>query len=356
MTILDRLVAKSFLRLFLATTLGVPVLFIVGNLIERVDDFLDRGIGVADVALAYVYTYPKFMLWAFPIAALVATTFTIHSMTTHREIVAAKAGGISFYRLVTPLVVLGVILAGFAYALSDVVPVTNRMAAEKMGDREVRRGWRSYFVFQGEDGRSVSVQRLSVEEGKLFGVAMEKEGEGTGEPSVHVLAKEAVWDSVSGWTFLEGHMRYLYPEGPERVFRFSRLEPRGFTERPVELLEDPRDDEQMTYAEIERLAGIMRRSGGDPTELLVKKEQRLALAITTLVIILFGAPLSTSSKRGGTAYGIGISLGSTILYIALFKLSGAAGASGAMSPLAAAWIPNALFFAAGVVLLARVRT
>lgn len=354
--ILDRLVARSFIKLFSATALGAPLLFILGDVTERLDRYLDRGATGADIALAYVYMYPKFVLWAFPIAALVAAVFTIHNMTNHREIVAAKAGGISFYRIIAPLVILGAVLAVGAYYLSDLVPTTNRLAAEKLGERQSRKAWRNYFVYQTADGQSLSVRRLSNEEKRLYGVVMERKGRDSGDPDTHVQAREAVWDSIQGWTFLEGRFRYLHPGGSVQSFRFDSLRVRGITERPEELLEEPRDDEEMTYAEMDRLARIMRRSGGDPSELLVEKEQRRALTVATLIIILFGAPLATSSKRGGTAYGIGISLGSTIAYIGLFKLTGAAGAAGSLSPLAAGWLPNVAFLIAGLVLLWRVRT
>jgi lipopolysaccharide export system permease protein len=112
----------------------------------------------------------------------------------------------------------------------------------------------------------------------------------------------------------------------------------------------------MTYAEIDHLAGILERTGGNADELLVRREQKLSLAVATLVVLLFGAPLATSNKRGGNAYGIGISLGTVIVYILMLKISGAVGEAGAISPLTAAWLPNFVFFGAALVLLARVRT
>jgi lipopolysaccharide export system permease protein len=78
--------------------------------------------------------------------------------------------------------------------------------------------------------------------------------------------------------------------------------------------------------------------------------------VATLVIILFGAPLATSTKRGGTAYGIGVALLSTILYMLLFRISGAVGETGALDPVTAAWLPNLIFLGAGMVFLTRVRT
>ena len=67
-------------------------------------------------------------------------------------------------------------------------------------------------------------------------------------------------------------------------------------------------------------------------------------------------PTGPGCGRGGTAYGIGVSLGTTILYLLLFKVSGALGQAGTMAPLTAAWLPNVLFFGTALVLLRRVRT
>jgi lipopolysaccharide export system permease protein len=127
-------------------------------------------------------------------------------------------------------------------------------------------------------------------------------------------------------------------------------------ERPEDLLEVPRAPEEMTYAEIERLAGIVERSGGNATDLLVRRGQLLSVPVATLIIILFGAPLATSSKRGGTAFGIGVSLITVIVFTMMLKFAGAMGEAGAISPWSAAWIPNILFAGAAMLLLARVRT
>ena len=46
----------------------------------------------------------------------------------------------------------------------------------------------------------------------------------------------------------------------------------------------------------------------------------------------------------------------TIFYLMLFKVAGAAGESGVMPAMLAAWLPNAIFALAAIGLLARVRT
>jgi lipopolysaccharide export system permease protein len=354
--ILDRLVARTFLRLFGIFVLGAPLLFILGDVTENLDRYLDRGLPVDQILKAYAFQYPQFVFWSFPIAALLAAVFTIQPMTVHREVMAAKAGGVSFHRLVAPLALLGLFFTGVGLYLAEAVPLANQASAELRMERERRQGWRSQFVYLTDEGESLLARRLTVEDGRMEGVVLLREPTNPEEPAVHLLAREGIWSEEAGWRFLDGYRRELYASGEERVETFAQLSYAGLRETPDDLVESIRDEDEMTREQLATLAARVTRSGGDPGRLLVKKEQRMAIPVATLIIILFGAPLATSSKRGGTAFGIGLALGTTILYLVLFRVSGALGYTGTLDPVLAAWLPNGLFLAAGLLLLLRVRT
>ena len=354
--ILDVLIARTFLRIFALFIIGAPLLFVLGNIVEMLGRYFDRGLTAKEVAWAYVFMLPEFISWSFPIAALIAAVFTIHSMTQHREVMAAKAGGISFHRLMVPLLAMGVLLTGAGLLLNKVVPVAKRRSGQILRSEDPRRQWRADFVFKGDDDRTLTVRRLNLEPAGLREVVMEVPEGPSGTPAEHILAREVPFDETHGWTFKDGYLRLLPEAGPALTFYFDSMRTRGFGEHPANLLEQPNDEDEMTVAEIDRMAANISRSGGDPSKLLVKREQRKAIAVATLVIILFGGPLATSSRRGGAAFGIGVALGSTILYLLLFRLTGAAGKTGAMSPLLSAWLPNVMFLVCGLVLLKRVRT
>lgn len=354
--ILDAMIAKTFLRIFALFVIGAPILFVIGDIVEKVSRYFDRGLTVGEVALAYAFMMPEFISWAFPIAALIAAVFTIHSMTQHREIMAAKAGGISFHRLMVPLLAAALMLTGVGLVLNEVVPVAKRRSSQILRSENPGKLWRADFVFKTDDNRALTIRRLTVRPPRMSEVIMEVPAGVAGPRARHIHAREAPYDSIHGWTFKDGYLRVLSGDGPDLTFYFDSLRTTGFGESPMNLLEEPRDEDEMTVAEIDRLAANISRSGGDPSKLLVKKQQRKAIAVATLVIVLFGGPLATSSQRGGTAYGIGVALGSTILYLLLFRLSGAAGKAGALSPMVSAWLPNTLFLVCGLILLKRVRT
>jgi lipopolysaccharide export system permease protein len=352
--ILDRMVLSSFFRLFVLSIFATPPLFILGDVTENLDRYLDRGLTLFQVAYAYLWMLPLYLQWSFPVAALIAAVFTVHNMTLHREVVAAKAGGISFHRLIRPVLVGGAILMVVALTLSEVVPITFRVANAIL-QNEPPRGWRADFVYQSDRGLALAVTRMTLDDARMTGIVAIQRG-AHGEPLVHVEAETAGYSPGEGWTFYSGTLRQI--EGPDTVrsYKFQSLRIAGLTETPAELLESPRHEEEMTYRELGRFAAIVERSGGQPKKLMVSREQRVSIPVATLIIILFGTPLATSSKRGGTAYGIGISLGTTMLYLLMFKVAAGFGAGGTIPPLWAAWAPNALFLAMGLVLMSRVRT
>jgi lipopolysaccharide export system permease protein len=354
--ILDRYVVRQYLRTFMLLVLGIPLLFVIGDVTDNLDKYMDRHVTGPRLALSYVYQFPLFMQYAFPIAALVATVFTIGSMTRYQEVSAAKAGGVSFFRLVRPIFILAVLLSAGAFGLGELAPVTLQKAAALRGEgQQTNATSRNNFVYQTETEGVLTARRLDVVDKQMWGVVLERNASATG-PGMHRLAESAIWTRATGWILRTGYVRTLQPDGSERTQKFDTMRVAGLRESPEELLAEPKDPIQMRYAEVKRFVTAIERSGGDANPLKVELAQKVALPCAVFIIVLFGAPLATSSQRGGTAFGIGISLGVTILYMLMFRVGKAFGGSGAVDPVLAAWAPNAIFLAAGVFLLGRTRT
>lgn len=356
MKLLDRYLFRQFFSTFAVLLLGLPVLFIVTDLTDRLDTYLSRGIPARAVALSYFYYLPQLVFWGFPIASLIATVFTIGNMTRYQEITAAKAGGISFYRLASPLIICAAILSVGAVGLGELVPVANQRRAETLRERQrVATPFRDNIVFRTESGRTLAANRVSSLQNEMERVVVETPPAEDGTRH-QMSAERATFYPNRGWSFANGHFRWIPDEGEPRSFAFSAMEIRELQERPEDLLAIAKDAEEMTYRELDRFIRSIERSGGDPGEYRVDLAQKISLPLAIFVIVLFGAPLATSSKRGGAAFGIGVSLIITLIYLMMFRVGKAVGASGAVDPLLAAWAPNVVFLVGGIYLLWRVRT
>src|SRR5437763_8441407 len=137
---LDRYVFGEFWKIFVATALGFPLLVIVIDLTDHLRGYLDRNLPVRDVALSYLYWIPDSMFMVLPAAVLFATVFAIGAFTRHAEVTAAKASGISFYRMILPILLGSVFACGLDLMLGEVAPITNQRRSELLQEDKAQVG------------------------------------------------------------------------------------------------------------------------------------------------------------------------------------------------------------------------
>lgn len=348
MKTLDRYVLRQFFRIFGVCVLGVPFLFIVIRFTDEIDSLLQETVTGGDVFMHYILQFPYHMLLAFPIACLIATVFTVSNMTRHFEMIAAKAGGISFYRVTAPLLIASAGLSLLALGLTEVIPDANQLSDEMIGeDRSL--GARLRFVYRGNGNRYYTIERLTTARGEIERLRIDFEGQGYEYPPYVVDAPRADWDSAAGrWVVRDGTLRILPERGRAETFRFAELHQRDFVETPEDLLAPPKDEDNMDYAELSQYIDALERSGSDTKRLRVERALKIAFPFACFIIALFGAPLANSSRQGGASVSVGIALVTTLLFLMLTRIAEALGAGGALPPVAAAWLPNALFLFAGL--------
>ena len=355
-TPLDRYVAAEFARIFTVTTLGFPVLVFVIDLVDNLRKYTERQLTLKAVALSYLYWIPDTLFMVLPAAVLFATVFSIGTFTRYSEISAAKASGISFYRFIAPILFMATIAMGIDLVFAELAPPANaerlKLLAGKGQDRDNNR---YNFAFASETGRVYRIYTLDVKQRLLENVELEERGS-VKQPGLLVAARTAAWSGPRGWVLKSGLMHVVLSDSTGRAVAFDSLVDRQFTESPQDLQATERQPSEMNFADLTRFITALERSGADVNLLRVERMLKLAIPVTCLIIALFGAPLATSSQRGGAAYGIAVSLATTILFLVLIQLTKAIGGKGLMPPDIAAWVPNVACGLFALVLLARVRT
>jgi lipopolysaccharide export system permease protein len=90
--------------------------------------------------------------------------------------------------------------------------------------------------------------------------------------------------------------------------------------------------------------------------LTVEIHKKFALSFACLVFVLFGPPIALRFPRGGVGVTIGVSIGVFGLYYVCLMGGEALADKGIVMPSIAMWIANAIFTAAGIILLWRVES
>jgi lipopolysaccharide export system permease protein len=365
---LDRYVLREWLRVFLITLLGFPILVIIIDLTDKMDQYLSRGLPSGKIALSYVFDLPEKMFLVLPVAVLFATVFTVGSLGRHSELTAAKASGISFHRLGRPLFLAGAAAFLMGLVLGELAPVATTKRLELLGERTIQSlPSRDNFVYRADGGWVYAIRGLDLRTRQMVDLVLEREGTGAEYPTIVLAAQSATYSDSGGkkrnretghWMIQHGSLRYL--EGSdanaEFAFAFDSLQSRTLRESPVDLLAQPKAPDEMRYAELQRYIDALARSGSNAKKLQVELALKIAIPFICLLIALFGAPLAISSPKSGAAWGVAASLATTFIVLLMFQLAKAVGSGGVLPPMLAAWLPNLLVGVAAVYLLRKAPT
>jgi lipopolysaccharide export system permease protein len=102
-SIIDRYIAKEIVAPF---ALGVGLLtfaLVTGRLLKLTEMVVNRGVKLADVGSLIGFIMPAFLELTFPMAVLLGVLMGFGRMSGDRELIAARACGMSLYRLAMPV-------------------------------------------------------------------------------------------------------------------------------------------------------------------------------------------------------------------------------------------------------------
>ena len=122
---MDYYLIKEFFYKLVFVTLAFIIIFIVVDIIDHLDKFIDSSMPAIDIIKYYIYTIPWFASIGLPMAILLSTILTISILQKNSELTALKASGISFKRITSSLLILGLILSIFSFIFDNYVVTSN---------------------------------------------------------------------------------------------------------------------------------------------------------------------------------------------------------------------------------------
>jgi lipopolysaccharide export system permease protein len=354
---LDRYVLRQWVMTFVLSVFGIPAVATLIRLSEVFGPLTNRGVPTRDIMIGTALLYPGQMAMLFPAGVLFATVFTLNAMGRHSELTAVKAGGISFYRLIAPMLVLATIMIPINFGLQEVAAVSTARQRElhlevPSPDHQMR----SNFAYQGESGWTWAVRELQRGKGYMKTLLIESPIDTAGQRWM-IAGDSAQWDAeTTRWTMHRGASHFVGDSGVLETFSFATMRSPVVNIPPSGLTTLFTKAEEMRTAELATYLDRMRRSGAQPGMLAVDLKLKYAIPVACLVVALFGAPLAVTAPRAGAALGLAIALGTTLVYLTGTQIMKAIGGKELVSTDLAAWSMNGIFLALAVVLMVRVRT
>ena len=350
MKLLDIYLIKKFLLNLIFGICAFVVVFLVIDIVENIDKFIDKDAEASIIALYYLYFIPNIISLTLPITMLLATLFSIGNMSKYNEIVAQKSAGVSLYRFFAPLFVLAFIISVLAGLFSEtIVPWASQRKEDiyrydiKKNPKNIGKNRNNIYI-QDSENRKTSVgffngakneaQRVS-----LFyfdGPILQK----------RLDAKTMIWQDQK-WV-LRNVVERKFENSNEEIVNYPKLTITDLRFKPENLLELQRKPEEMSYTELDKFIDEMLAIGSEARKWIVELYLKISYPFANFIIVLFGAPLAARKRRGGNAVGIGISLLVCFIYYFFVTTGRVMGHQGTLPPLLAAWFGNIIFTFAGL--------
>lgn len=353
--LLDRLLLREVVPAFLMGVFGFVFFFMVFDIFERLDVFVDNKTPFPLIVSYYASTVPYSAILVSPIAMLLSIFLVLGQMARYNEITAMKNAGLSLYRIFLPLFLFGLVVSGAMFWLGDSVMPHAAATRRQIYDERIRKrpprqgGVRINVNYLGAGGRVYAVRRYDVRRKQMQDLVIQ---DFAGDRIVRRIdARAADWRD-GRWTFRDGVVRHFAGEREEAA-PFDSLTFAEITETPEDLTRDEVDPNQMSLAALRNYASRLRQAGHltplYDTEIHLKR----AFPLVNLMAVLLAAPLATRLRRGGIAIGFGLSFILFLFYVGLVRFGQVLGHSGTIPPWPAAWLGNIVFGLMGLVLLVK---
>jgi len=352
MKILDRYLVKQFLQTILFGLLAFTLIFVVIDMMENLDDFIDQSVPAPIIFHYYLVFSPDIIKLITPIAVLFGALFTAGKAAQMSELTAMKAGGVSMYRFMVPFLVTAFFISIVSiYFAGYIVPMANKTKLN-IEMEYLKKGLNypgSNLFFQDSRTRIINISYFdnSLLQANRISIQGFDKNDLT-KMDYRIDAARMVYDTVAHvWIAKNGNERIFYHDGQtDQYFKELKIDSLNFT--PAELLTKQQKPEEMNLGELKDNILAQQRAGNDVTIPLIDYYSRFSFPIASLIIVLFGLPISVFKRRGGLAVQVGINILVTFIYLVFMQISQAFGKNGALNPLLTAWFANLIFLAAAV--------
>ena len=116
---LDRFIVRSFIAPFIAILVVVVFILMLQFLWVYIDDLVGKGLGLGIILEFLMWGACTILPLSLPLATLLASVMVVGQMSENNEMLAIKASGVPFSRIIAPLIVTSVFIAAGAFFIGN---------------------------------------------------------------------------------------------------------------------------------------------------------------------------------------------------------------------------------------------
>lgn len=341
-------------------SMAVLLLFILmGRALQLRDMLLGLELNIWDTLRLFGYLSPFFLLIICPIACMLSVFLTFLRMSTDRELVALKAGGVSLYQMLPASLFFSVLCALFGFWISlywqawgmgnfrsEVLNIASSSARVVVQPGVFNKDVPNMVMF---------ARKVDPVSGTMAGVMVEDRR--AKDTTMTILAPDGSLDA----DYENGEIIFLLKNGRSYTEKDNALSIiMGFQEYAVRLSFDslfqgvdmgPVKPKEYTWQRLydkENERALQKTDPRMARKIVVERHKRFVFPLACVVLCIFVIPIATSFQDLKQQTGVLMALLLFLVYYSLLMLGISLGESGDLAPTIGLWVPNVVFLLLGL--------
>ena len=347
--ILDKYLFSEFFYTFIGTVIMLVGILIISQVMDNMKTFIASKESTLHIYLFLFYNLPKMATLVLPMALMFSVCFVVGQFSTNKELVAAMAAGVSFYRIVTPIFVFGGFMWIFMLLLSEVVVRPfNTLAAYEYSLIQKGVGTKTDLVYQlhikGKEGFYYvywyDAPTKSVRGGFNYIKLNQKN-----LAEYVISAQNAKYNETENNWKLE-KIEEIYFDEKMKVQSYTRYNEKiyNFPESADYFSKPRKKVEEMNLFELSAEIEVRKNKGVPFSDLEVERHAIFAVPIMCLIVVIIGAIAGAYTTKSAGVMSLGISVGVVFLYYIMYSTGKSLGENGGIPPWVAVWSTSIFFF------------
>jgi lipopolysaccharide export system permease protein len=361
-SILDRYVGSEVVAPFV---IGVGLLtfaLVTGRLLKLTEMVVNHGVTVREVLGLIGYIMPAFFEMTFPMAVLLGVLLGFGRMSGDREMIAARACGVSLYRLAVPVMgfalVMYAVTSYFAFSLRPWANTNLRHKIYQLTQTRTEAGLKEKIFNKNFPGLVVYVDQMSTSDGSLKGVMISDARNPQQQNTIVAKRGMLLPDEQNGTLTLrlyDGSVFGVEEENDASHVTSFRIY--DLSVQPEEAFDlHQSDPEELTYTDLRRRILFSRNAGQPDWDAETELAGKFTIPFATMFCALLGVSLGLRPARGGQSERFGVSVALFFAYYSLLRVAESYAQRGKVNAFVAMSIPDLLFTALAVWLFVRAAT
>ncbi|MBF0226015.1 MAG: LPS export ABC transporter permease LptF [Desulfobacterales bacterium] len=359
-SIIDRYILSEIIPSFLISILFLTFIFLMAKILQITNLIVNYNVTLSSVLLMILYTVPYSLVYVVPMSVMTAVLLGLMRLSSDNEIIALKAGGVTIYRLLPPVMFFSVIgccltlfmsVYGVPWGKLSFKRLAIEIAASNFDIGLKERTFNDSF-------NDVMLYVSKIDTDKSFKDVFIQDQRTKGLVSVIVAPYGELISSdkfVYHLSLKNGMISYVnIDKKTVNSIKFDAYELRLDLKKAASGGNLRKKDSEMSLSELWQF--IKENSNPKNTqyyEAQIELHRKFSIPFACIALTFLSVPLGIPNKSARKSVGVGYALFFFLFYFLLLSLGTVFGETGTYPPIIGMWMPNIVLGGIGVYLLIR---